>query len=232
MLISGSPQTTELLDFNSNSNCDIPFETFGAGIGGQLDNKIIICSKYNWSCNITPLDNLQITTNVGPIENGEQKHLFSAISTIIDIGPNKDSGLWIANPTKGYLPDIITSTEILQTSALNQNIKYSKGCTLKINSTTIMIIGGYVGSNRFGSKDTWFGHYNEDPWKWIKGPNLLTGRYAQSCALLTLKNIDYIVVVGGNYFRRPYGGLMSERVEWMEITSTSWAEGKTFRHYV
>ena len=232
MLISGSPSTTELLDFTSNSNCEVPFETFANGIGGQLEGKIIICSKYNWSCNITPLDNLQITSNVGPIKNGEQKHLSSAIATIIDIGTAKNSGLWIANPTKSYPPDIITSTEIIQTSELDKNMKYAGGCVLKINSTTIMVIGGNLGYKKYARKDTWFGHYNEDPWKWTQGPDLLLGRYNQGCALLTMKSVDYIVVVGGNYKFGQYGPLTTVAVEWMETTSTSWSKGIIWKRNV
>ena len=232
MLVSGEPQSinrkTEILDFNSASVCSEIFETFWRGAGGKSENnEVIMCSKFMGPCYITPLSNLEARKYIGSIENRDDKKLLKSIATTIDIGTVKDAGLWIAplGAENVHYPDLITKEGITQTSAIDPNIRYSQGCAFKINSTTVMIIGGFKGTGLYAAKYTWFGHYNEDPWRWIRGPSLNTGRYAQGCALLELNRSTYIVVVSGIFYGSVANPSMTDTIEWMELTSTTWTEG-------
>ena len=75
-------------------------------------------------------------------------------------------------------------------------------CSVKINSTLIMTIGGYITTPGYVAvPNTTF--YNSLENRWYPGPSLKSGRTEHTCAILNWKNPSsgqterYVVVVGG-----------------------------------
>ena len=84
-------------------------------------------------------------------------------------------------------------------------------------------MGGSKGDGK-GQRHTWFGHYNTQPWRWIRGPNLLERRYFHSCSLLQMNEKSFVIVVGGSVSLK-HGSMKS--VLWMDTKSTGWSRGIT-----
>ena len=59
-------------------------------------------------------------------------------------------------------------------------------CAVLVNSTTVMVIGGWQNSQR--SQNTFYFNNENENGAWIEGPRLKTSRSSQSCG--TIRNID------------------------------------------
>ena len=75
-------------------------------------------------------------------------------------------------------------------------------CLVKINSTTLLSIGGAEGSVYDSVPNTYF--YNVQDNQWITGPSLNTPRAGSSCEVLNWKNpetnkVEKVVVAAGGY---------------------------------
>jgi len=99
------------------------------------------------------------------------------------------------------------STESFNGTAWNNQSEnlpepFRKHCLVKINSTTVLSIGGYYRSRGFfNSHDSTY-FYNAQINKWTPGPPLIKPRSGSSCAILEWKNpkhnkFEKVVVVAG-----------------------------------
>jgi hypothetical protein len=75
---------------------------------------------------------------------------------------------------------VAANSEVLWTNTTWKNSlpalsKLTRHCMVKINSTTVMVIGGTSNNNNY-LKLTYFLNTNSNPIQWVSGPLLATGR--------------------------------------------------------
>ena len=99
---------------------------------------------------------------------------FSAMTS----SPYADSILFVTGGEKtGF---VAANSEVLWTNTTWKNSlpalpKLARHCMVKINSTTVMVIGGTSDNNNY-LKLTYFLNTNSNPIQWVSGPLLATGR--------------------------------------------------------
>ena len=126
------------------------------------------------------------------------------------------SDFWI---TGGKLSNTRTdTTEIvsLTESKVGVTLPFSvyKHCLVKVNSSTIVLIGGWNGRT---SGETWFFHTNTEPWQKVRGPDLNIARIYPGCQVYDFQDDKYLVVTGG------YKMLSTE---FLNVKNTAWIQGK------
>ena len=98
-------------------------------------------------------------------------------------------------PLYGYLDsieelDLEAETSTLVPASMPSPVEMH--CAVKINSTTVLIIGGAMGSPVATTN-----YYNIEDRIFMAGPNLTEIRYAHGCSMMTNSNGSYVVVAGG-----------------------------------
>ncbi len=98
----------------------------------------------------------------------------------------------------------------------------SNHCLVQINSSTLLLIGGYDGHTQ--RRETYF--FNMRSQEWISGPRMVKKRSLFSCALFynPLENGRPTVVAAGGYYDE---GESRYSVEFFKLGSKSWTPGKS-----
>ena len=91
-------------------------------------------------------------------------------------------------------------------------------CASKINSTTVLIIGGLNSiDNNIQQSTTYYDTVNKI---FKPGPDLMVGRYRHDCGWITNSNGSYVVVAGGN------NGTVLDSTEYLDLDEpTIWKTG-------
>ena len=216
----GNGTEFEVIDLESITNvCEniVPFPVIVAGaVGGLgLDGRPLICGGFdNPNCYSYDYNGwIQTFTMIQP------KRDFSAASK----SPYPYTSLLV---TGGYIPgqiihdssEVLTQTGWIQTPSMPAALE--NHCMVKVNTTTVMIIGGY--SNSSSSPSTFY--FNVDSETWIEGPPLNIARRFHSCGLIRKTGKSSIIVIGGitNY-------VYLQSVEILDDGSTQWRYGPDFK---
>ena len=122
----------------------------------------------------------------------------------------------------GYNAGYLQSTEEMDveagTTTIGPSMPLAIGypCTVKINSSTVLIIGG-IGSSYL--KSTYFYSNNEKTFK--AGPYLMVPRSYHTCNILSNGNGSYVVVTGGYD-----NGVYTDSTEYLDLDEpTIWKTG-------
>lgn len=234
-------EKTELLDLQSGS-CLTDFLAFliANTVGGLIStNKVLLCDIFCQQpcdkCVILDTSNyLTPSKTVIPCPLCSRRYLAGSI--IMENQEGK-SELWI---TGGWNKKNGGGLEMFQTTILVSETEARPGealpfkvyghCLVKINSTTIVMLGGFKPGGVDGacSKETWYFHVMESQWK--SGPDMNTPRYNHACDIFDFNGDQYIIVTGGE--EKVRGGLTTTNeatltsTEFLLQDSTTWKEGK------
>ena len=144
-----------------------------------------------------------------------------AVSILLD---NAIPGLWVFGKeppeTDIVLEDKITTGPTLQDS----NLQASHFCLVQVNTSTIARIGGVEKYGGSTSTKTYFCHIDEDTWRWVNGPELISKRRDFGCAIFEHMEQLYIIAVGGNRVKKKT--LRTKTVEFLDLTKNKWISGE------
>ena len=212
----GYTQAIEIIDLESAKTCknlpDFPYATAGFG-GLGFQNMPMICSKNQENAECYSLD--------------RNKWTFS--STINKAGSNAAVSL-SPYPTKSYKLFLTggkwsNTAEVLTEQGwkeLPQSIPVtiSYHCAVLVNSTTVMVIGGY--QNHKSSNKTYF--FNTENEIWTEGPQIKNERYSHSCGTIrkNSQSQEFSVIVAGG--AESEDKILSS-VEILDPGSNEWRKG-------
>jgi hypothetical protein len=136
--------------------------------------------------------------------------------------------------TGGYNDSVspLNSAEMLTEDGWESNIPslpvtISYHCMVTVNSTTVMVIGGY--QNGLYSGKTFYFTFGEE--SWTEGPELKNKRRYHSCGKIRRNKESQemsIIVAGGSDLQQPPGSDLSSRLSSVEILhegSNEWQTG-------
>ena len=95
-------------------------------------------------------------------------------------------------------------------------------CMVLVNSTTVMIIGGFQNGEYNYSPNTFY--FNTENEKWVEGPRLLSSRISHSCGMLQKdrgSSEKSVIVAGGNNETHPF----LSTVEILDFGESEWRTG-------
>ena len=181
---------TQIIDLDYNSQvCQdgipYPLEVYGA-VGGLVGEKPVVCGGLpeNSDCYILDEKWTRITVISGR---------YHAASVQLA------SGVWITGGNPGPNPPTKSSEIILEDGlsvldGIDLPMPLTGHCIVAINSTTLMLIGGYDGDTF--RNDTYFLEFG----LWRKGPDLQIARDTHTCGIIqdTETFEEYLVVAGGS----------------------------------
>ena len=217
----GGGTTVEVIDLESSTTTcknlpNFPIKVFASFGGLGFEEKPLVCGGYfnggyTNKC-YTLKDNVWIPSADFKINISD-----AAIST--SPYPLSSHKLLV---TGGYNGSFLTTFEVLteegwKTILPSLPVKTSLHCAVLVNSTTIMIIGG------FGNhKNTYY--FNSQNAKWVQGPQLKQERRSHSCGRIMRDNQSLetsIIVVGG----KDSDGKLLSSVEILDEGSNEWRQG-------
>lgn len=186
----------------------------GAVGGLSADGQPLICSSLSdRKCYLYTQNSWTETLKMNSIRE------FAAISS----SPFPNSSLLISGGRNFPVPlntlEVLRDENNWETIFPSMPTKTYGHCMVMMNTTSIIIIGGYQ-NNEIFLKDTYILNTEKD--SWIKGPPLKQGRNHHSCGRIRNELLDAIIVVGG------YSGLnqtLLSTVEILEKGASEWSNG-------
>ena len=207
---------TETLTIGNNSQPqsqypDHPRKIDGA-TGGFLNNDFITCGGYDTVEGYT--DKCYKLGSEVPFATMMTKR-WRAASIVLEPGK-----LWILGGVRD--DGRLSSTEYIFADGINEDgppmpIALASHSMVKINDTTSILVGGFIGSG--SSRKSW---YYEG--KWLDGPDLQKARNFHSVELIrdSVTAQVYVVVAGG------WDSSCLTDVEIMDLQENKWETGKLF----
>ena len=111
---------------------------------------------------------------------------------------------------------------------------HNQQCIVRINSSTVMSIGGYHGKVL---RETWYSHVtNESPstWNWFPnngGPKLQYARKQHGCVAWNFKGQTYIMAIAGQFYKSSeMAG--TNNVYYLTLGTNRWKYGKSLLYFV
>ena len=219
LIFSGSKAQTEVIDLGFESSHVLP-STIVMGIGDKIsDTEAMICeSKFDnvGNCQYFPIARNQEATMLEKVYS--EPRLFARA-----IGIPKLEGLLVVGGEGSSTSEIITKTGS-QTGPPAPVADLQSSCMVRINSSTIFMIGG---SSDW--KKTWYCHHIEsDPkdWKWINGPELKVGRVTHACVVWHVDEKIVAAAIGGEGAIDAADGVEGlKSTEFLDIGTNEWLYG-------
>ncbi len=223
---SGTTNSIEVIDLESPNKTyknlpDFPLAVIGAFGGLGYEDNPIICGG---SVTSTSYSNKCYSLNVSEwisSPNMMSAEAYAAVSVSPKL-TTSNSNLFVTGGFNSSSPS--NTVEILTPNGwetLPQFLPVSIywHCSVLINSTTVMIIGGY--QNGTYSNNTYY--LNTERKVWSSGPALKTGRSQPSCGKIRKDNqsSEFSIIVAGGSF----GGAWFSSVEILDKDSNGWREG-------
>ena len=217
-MTTGSPTSTavktEAFDVVASTTCQsLPAYPFATEIatGAFVNSKLVICGGT--------------FDTIGRCYSLSQNEAAWKSSGNL-IAPRKGAASAAVNNTLvifgGYYTTLIQSTEEIDvetgtaTAGPNMPLAVKFHCAVTLNTTTVLIIGGFDGSSYFGS--TYF--YNVNVKSFTSGPSLTVARGYHGCSILTTGTERFVVVTGG------FNGVKLDSTEVMDLNQpTMWQTG-------
>jgi hypothetical protein len=220
---SGITDTIEIIDLDSESKTcrnlpNSPLALKGSFGGLGFSDKPMICGGQDKS----------ISKQCFSFEEKEWIHLaslntkrhFAAISP--SPYPSKFQKVFVTGGLNG--DSKLKTTEVLteqgwKTLAQSLPVTVYGHCSVLVNSTTVMIIGGR--QNDSTSPNTYF--FNTETEVWTEGPQLKNRRSGHSCGRIrkNRQSQEFSIVVAGGYYKL---SLLSS-VEILDLGSKEWRKG-------
>ena len=197
---------SEVIDPIREYSCKFKPEPNSMTMGAKISKTTLIsCDvKDEFYCLIYDLNNL----------NNPEKTSFKVKERNWATGLNVGDTLWLTGGLKNMdNTELVLMNKVISGPKLPKNTR--KHCLVKVNETTIALIGGYVDSTKTYVDSTWFYHVNENPWKRIEGPPL-RAQSDHSCTTFEHKGETYIVSAMARKYRN---------VDILNIKSNNWIEG-------
>lgn len=189
---------TQIIDLDYDSQvCQdgipYPLEVYGA-VGGLVGEKPVVCGGLplpeNSDTDCYILD--EKWTRIPAISG--RYHAAS-----VQVG----SDMWITGGNPGPNPptkstEIILEDGLVVLDGLDLPMPLTGHCIVAINSTTVMLIGGFDGDNF--RTDTYYLELKIGGSMWSKGPDLRIARDTHTCGIIrnTETNEEYLAVAGGS----------------------------------
>ena len=217
-MTTGSPTSTsvktESFNLVASVTCqsmpDYPLAVWHA-FGAFVNHRVVICGGY--APHISQCYSLGSKETAWKLNGNLITARYGAASAEI----NDKLLIFGGSGTTGYLQ----STEELDveagtaTQGPNMPLGIVYPCGVKINNSTVMIIGGYDGIAR---KSTYFYNYNGKTF--TAGPDLIAARMWLACGILSNGIGSYVVVTGG------YNGAYLDATEYLDLNDTTiWKTG-------
>ena len=189
------------------------------GAGGIInDNKAIICGGFNYDNRETTAD----CFSLGPEKMWTQtesllktpRYDMSTGNIIIN------NRLWISGGLDESGRELSTTELVNEDQSLKSEdlpVDVYGHCSVLLNRTRIMTIGGWSGWNRRETNILDLTTNN-----WTPGPKLNKGRTSHGCAKMTIGDKDLVVVTGGD--------VTEKSVEYLDLTDMDqgWKRGNFF----
>ena len=204
---------SEIVDPIREYSCQFKPEPKSMTMGSKISaTTLMSCDvKNEFHCMIYDLNNL----------HDPEKTSFKVKERNYATGLNVGDTLWL---TGGMRNDKnVDDTELVLKDRVISGpklpISTRKHCLVKVNETTIALIGGYDQSTGKHLGSTWFYHVNENPWKKVNGPSLQRGRSSHSCATFEHNGETYIIAMMST-------SASLRSMEILNIKSNKWIYGK------
>ena len=223
----GALNSIEIFDLGSPTNvCEdlnIFPRRFDAAIGGLISNRNpLICGGCGWHGTTSISDCSLYEDGVWNSFQSMTTARCNAASSPSPY-PNGAHSLFVTGGYNLSTAEFLTergwqklSTYLPVTIALH--------CMVLLNSTTVLIIGGYQNGAGYSPNTLYFNAENEE---WVQGPQLLKGRNVPSCGKLkkdSQSSEKSIIVVGGND-----KGFISS-VEILDVGASEWKSGPSLQY--
>jgi len=215
---TGAPQPpsvkTEAFDAIASTTCqslpDYPLPVYSA-TGAFISSKLVVCGgSYPVTTNCYTLSK---NDNTWKLSGNLITPRYGAASVEINnklviFGGINNSGQYLQS-TEEFDAD-----NGISTAGPNMPLALSNHCAVKVNDTTVLIIGGF-GSTYLSS--TYF--YNPELETFTAGPSLTEARANHACSILTTGTERYVIVSGGS-------APVLDSTEYMDVNQpTMWKTG-------
>jgi hypothetical protein len=215
---SGSDsQKSEIIDLDDATNeCkpfpDSPFDNAELVSAGLLDDNTILMCGGTKSQHCYIMTSERVTQSAKAI-------LPDVIAGSVSVMLSNNT-LWI---TGGLRNSNLTDTEYVSPDGTMSGpimpVSNRWHCIVAVNSSTVLLTGGYDDSA--GKKAIQTHYYNYVKNEWITGASLKQGRSGHACGQFRHENDDIIIISGGN---NENGTINS--TEFLVVGTNSWVNGK------
>ncbi len=211
--------TIEIIDLKSSSTTcknlpNFPLKVRGLVGGLEFQDKPLICGN-SWR----PYNCFSLAGNQWINSSG-----FNSRKEDFAISPSP----YPSNDQKLFVTGSKDTVKVLtqqgwKTLPQRLPVEIQRHCSVLVNSTTVMIIGGF--QNFSLSSDTFF--FNTENEIWRAGPQLKNNRYWHSCGRIrkNSQSQDFSIIVGGGITEDGNGWLFLSSVEILDLGANEWRKG-------
>jgi hypothetical protein len=220
----GPTNTFEIIDLESplktcKSLPNFSLELYGSFGGLEFEDKPIICGGRKGNRDSNKCFSLEGNEWIAS-SSLNKENVYAAVSP--SPYPSSDQKLFV---TGGMYQNTLHNTvEVLtrqgwKTLPQRLPVEIEAHCSVLVNSSTVMIIGGYQNGEK--SSNTYL--FNAENEIWTAGPELKTKRYLHTCVRIRKngRSQDFSIIVAGGWNR----SLTLSSVEILDLGGNEWRKG-------